>query len=300
MRTKLFAALGTTAAAAAVLGIPGGGGGDDDGASVASAASGRTPTNVALKVTKQGSGKWALRAPKTVRAGLVQLTLTVPAGRVTHDAQFIRVEGNQTAKEVLAVIASHESAIPEWASLAGGVGQTDGSAPGRTVQRLQPGRYFIVDTDEPEGDDVKSYAESGAITELEVTGRPTRAKLPRTRGTVIARDYGFTTRGLRAGRVRVGFRNAGRQPHHVIAFPYNPGTTFADAKAFFAAEGEPTGPPPVDFARAFRTAALEGGNAQVADLRLKRGKYALICFLTDRAGGPPHLAKGMIAEAVVQ
>lgn len=298
MRAKLFAALGTTAAAAAALGASSGG---DDGASVASAAAGRAPANVALKVTKQGSGKWRLRAPKTVRAGLVRLTLEVPAGRVTHDAQLIRVEGDHTAKEVLAVIADQASAIPKWAFLAGGVGQTDGSAPGRTVQRLQPGRYFIVDTDEPEGDDVPSYAESGAITTLEVTGKPTKAELPRASGGAItAREYGFTTRRLRAGRVRVGFRNAGRQPHHVIAFPYNPGTTFADAKAFFAAEGEPTGPPPVDFARAFRTAALEGGNAQVAELRLKRGKYALICFLTDRAGGPPHLAKGMIAEAVVR
>jgi len=297
MRARLLAAFGTTAAAAAVLGVSGG---DDDRASVASAAAGRAPANVALKVTKRGSGKWALRAPKTVRAGLVRLTLEVPAGRVTHDAQFIRVEGEHTAKEVLAVIAGQASAIPKWAFLAGGVGQTDGDAAGRTVQRLQPGRYFIVDTDEPEGDEVKSYAESGAITTLEVTGKPTKAKLPRAGGTVTAREYAFTTRGLRAGRVRVGFRNTGRQPHHVIAFPYNDGATLADAKAFFAEEGEPTGPPPVDFARAVRTAALEGGDAQVADLDLKRGKYALICFITDRAGGPPHVAKGMIAEAVVR
>ena len=34
-------------------------------------------------------------------------------------------------------------------------------------------------------------------------------------------------------------------------------------------------------------------------MELKAGKYAFVCFISDRAGGPPHVAKGMINEVVV-
>ena len=30
------------------------------------------------------------------------------------------------------------------------------------------------------------------------------------------------------------------------------------------------------------------------------GKYALICFVPDRKGGPPHSKKGMVSEATVR
>ncbi len=40
---------------------------------------------------------------------------------------------------------------------------------------------------------------------------------------------------------------------------------------------------------------------QVTDIELKQpGKYALICFIQDRKGGPPHVMKGMIKEVEVQ
>jgi hypothetical protein len=82
---------------------------------------------------------------------------------------------------------------------------------------------------------------------------------------------------------------------------YGKGATFDQVRTFFTQEeGEISGPPPVDFAGATRTAALEPGEEQIAELDLRRGRYALICFVTERAGGPPHVAMGMIAEAVVR
>lgn len=49
------------------------------------------------------------------------------------------------------------------------------------------------------------------------------------------------------------------------------------------------------------TTVLDGGAKQVTQLELaKPGKYALLCFIQDRAGGPPHIAKGMIAEVDVR
>lgn len=268
--------------------------GDDDDR----AASG--PAKLAIEVAEQGKGRFSLRAPGSVPAGLVEISLRVPAGATTHDAQLIRIEGGHTTKEVLAAVSRLGGPIPDWMTAAGGVSQTSGDAVGRTVQRLQPGRYAILDMDEPEGDNVKNYAQSGTTATLEVTGERTTAQLPRSVGTVTAQDYGFTTTGLKAGRTRVAFRNAGKQPHHMLAFPYAKGTTLKEVRTFFAQEGESAGPPPIDFGGATRTTLLEGGEEQITELDLRRGKYALICFISDRAGGPPHAAKGMIAEAVVR
>ncbi len=30
------------------------------------------------------------------------------------------------------------------------------------------------------------------------------------------------------------------------------------------------------------------------------GKYSLVCFIEDRKGGPPHVAKGMVGETTVR
>ena len=45
---------------------------------------------------------------------------------------------------------------------------------------------------------------------------------------------------------------------------------------------------------------IDGGAKQAVELELKAGKYALVCFVPDRQGGPPHAAKGMISEATVR
>jgi hypothetical protein len=45
---------------------------------------------------------------------------------------------------------------------------------------------------------------------------------------------------------------------------------------------------------------LDGGEEQLTEVDLKPGNYALMCFIPDRAGGPPHVAKGMISGATVR
>ena len=47
------------------------------------------------------------------------------------------------------------------------------------------------------------------------------------------------------------------------------------------------------------TSIIDGGESLVTDLELQKGKYAFVCFIQDRAGGPPHVAKGMIQEIAV-
>ncbi|MDQ3093501.1 MAG: hypothetical protein M3R46_17960 [Actinomycetota bacterium] len=133
-----------------------------------------------------------------------------------------------------------------------------------------------------------------------MTGEADTAELPETDSKITAKEYTLTASGLKAGRNQVEFDNAGKDLHHVIAFPYLEGTTLADVKQAFMQEGEPSGPPPLDFEGIAGSAVLEGGAKQVVQLDLKRGKYALVCFVSDREGGPPHVAMGMIAEATVE
>ena len=51
---------------------------------------------------------------------------------------------------------------------------------------------------------------------------------------------------------------------------------------------------------AAETAVIDGGEAQLTEVDLSPGSYALLCFIPDRAGGPPRVAKGMISEAKVR
>jgi hypothetical protein len=93
--------------------------------------------------------------------------------------------------------------------------------------------------------------------------------------------------------------NTGSEPHHVIAAPYAPGATPADVRKAFARENGPE--PLLDFERSANTAIVEGGEEQITELNLEEpGKYALLCFVSDRSGGPPHVALGMVSEATVR
>ncbi len=251
------------------------------------------PETLAIEVVRQGKDTFRLRAPRSVQAGLVEISLTSPPGEGTHDAQLVRVEGDHTAKEVVtALLAAGEGApIPRWLTPAGGVGLTQAGTSGRVVQQLVPGTYYILDTRQPEGDDVKSYFETGAVTALDVTGEAGAEKLPETDVSITAKEYTFTVRGLKAGTNRIEFENAGKEPHHLIAFPYRKGATLADVKKDFIRFLQP----PVG-----GIATLEPATKQVTELELKPGKYALVCFANDRNGGPPHIAKGMVVEAAVE
>jgi len=114
----------------------------------------------------------------------------------------------------------------------------------------------------------------------------------------MTRDYGFRVSGLRAGPRRIKFRNAGRQPHQAYFAPMRRGATLADVRA--ALSGIRMEPPPISLKRSRQTAVIEGGNELVTGLDLDSGRYALLCFVRDRAGGPIHLEKGMAAEVTVR
>lgn len=279
----------TGLAIVAVLGLAGAGcGGDDDegdsggGGGESQAAK---PSKLAIEVS--GSAKKpTISVPKSVEGGVVEIKLTNSA-KGDHGAQLIGVEAGHTSEEALAAgeaWGENGKPLPDWISLAGGVGSVPSGKSASATQELAPGKYVVFDID------------TNANAELEVTGDSGAGELASDGGTIDATEYEFTSTGLKAGKSRVLVDNTGGQPHFIAGIGIKPGSTIADVRKFFRTE---KGEPPIDESRNFNTAVLEGGAEQSVDVELEKGKYAFLCFVPDREGGPPHVVKGMISEAVV-
>ncbi|MGH2900672.1 MAG: hypothetical protein ACRDMZ_18500 [Solirubrobacteraceae bacterium] len=278
--------------------------GDDDKKDSAAAK----PASFAITATADGKTKKALEFPATVKAGLVTMTLT-NTDTVPRSAGIVRLVGDHTVDEFIKAVDGEGVPIPDWIEDGGGVSTVKPGETGTVTQVLAAGKYAISD-DETEGGqgEGKEYNALGAKGEFTVTGEASDAALPAQPATLTATDdgggddgeYGFEFKGLKAGTNQVRFENAGKQLHHAIMFPISQGKTFADAKAAFTSDEEPTGAPPVDFANGLSTQVIDGDIAQNITFDLKAGSYAVICFIQDRKGGKPHVAKGMIDELVVK
>ena len=254
----------------------GGGGGGGDAAHVA---------QLSIDATDQG-----IEAPQSIEAGLVEITLT-NSGLGPHEAQLLRLTGGHTADQALDLLVMGESErTPDWIGGGGGVGTTKPGETGTVTQVLEPGSYAIIDT-EPH---------NPVNAELEVTGEAGEAELPKTEATVTASEYTFQTSGLKAGKNTILFENAGKQLHHLIANPVKQGTTAAQVIKFFKTEEKSANPFRGGEEAAVGTSVIDSGMSQVVDLELKAGSYAFQCYVSDRAGGPPHAFKGMVTIEEIQ
>jgi hypothetical protein len=277
----------------AMLGVAGCGGDDEESGGDAQTQAAE-PTTAAFTISGTPTAP-KLAGPSEVKAGLVTITTKNDLSSGA-DMQLVRVAGDKTAADVLKITNSDTEGqpIPAWLEGGAGTGQTKAGGTGKATQVLEPGRYFAIASGDTEGEG------KPATLEINVTGEAAEGELPAADGSIAASEYAFAAQGLTAGTNPVRFVNNGKELHHVIAFPLAQGKTLEDAKKAFMEEGEPSGPPPVDFENAVGTAVIDGGEEQVVDLNLKSGKYVLVSFITDRKGGPPHVAKGMISEAEVQ
>jgi|SRR5215218_279414 len=274
--------------------------GDDDSSSGGSSDSSETKS-VTFTTTEPSSGKVKIDGPSELEAGVVEVTLE-NSGKGPHDAQLIRVDGNHSADEVISSTVDTEDGapIPAWVHGGGGLGTVKPGESATVTEVLEPGTYYVVDSETGGGEgEGKPNARKGGVVKLTVTGEA-GGELPSTDAKITADEYSFDTSGFKPGKNRFTFENAGKELHHVIAFPINEGSSFADVKKLFASNKEPKGPPAVDFENGLGTSVLDGGEEQVAEFDLKKGNYALVCFLTNRKGGPPHVAMGMIDELKVK
>ncbi len=276
----------TALALASMLALAACGDDDDDGGSSSGKAD---PQSGKAIFTISGSGKSTkVSGPSEARAGVLEFqvknTAKKPAG-----LQIVGVEGDHDPKEVLKAgnAWGEGSALPSYMTLVGGIGNVPPGKTGVVRQSLSAGKYLAVNID------------NDAYSEFEITGDGT-GSLPSTTGTITASEYAFETGPLTAGDdVQLTFANPGKEAHHIVGLPINPGKTIKDV-AEFLKEEESSGPPPFSEEGGFDTAIVDGGAEQAFGANLKAGKYALVCFIPDRAGGPPHVAKGMVSEAVVE
>jgi hypothetical protein len=275
-------------AAAAALALTGAAcGGDDDTDDPSGGGGGAAAEPSRLAIELSGAPKNpTFSVPDSVEGGLVEIEFTNEV-RGQHSAQLLRAEDGHTGAEALAAgnaWGEKGKGLPGWAIVAGGAGDVKQGASTTVTQNLEPGSYVVADLN------------SGASAEFEVTGGAEAGEPAADGGTITATEYAFEAEGLSAGPSRILFDNAGGEPHFVAAVGLAEGATAEDARRFFETE---KGRAPFDEGRAFSTAVVEGGVKQAVDLDLEPGRYALICFVPDRAGGPPHAVKGMISEATV-
>lgn len=278
------------AAATAALGFAAGCGNDDK--------SSAKPASFAMDATAQGK-KLTLTFPATVKAGLVTMTLK-NSDKGPRSAEIIRIVGDHSVDDVLKVVNDESGGpIPDWMEDGGGVSTVASGKTKSITQNLAPGTYAIFDSES--GDNGPANADLGAKGKFTVTGDASDDALPSVDATITATDkgdkgYRFTSEGLKAGANEVRFENTGKQLHHALLFPYAKGATLADVKKFAKSTGNSGGPPPFDFENGDGTSVIDGGIAQNVELDLKAGKYVLLCFIQDRKGGKPHVAKGMLTE----
>jgi hypothetical protein len=240
----------------------------------------------------------AMRVPAEVAAGEVEIELR-NRGDMLHDAQLFRASGRQDVNALaFALEAADGSEKPRWLHPVGGVAATRPGETASVTQVLAPGTYFVADTQErtvASGAHVTNAIKRG-IARIEVAGDDDGAALPETPAKIVARDYGFEASGIVAGRNRVTFRNEGDEFHQAVAFPIPRRGSFKAGRRAVLDREAGTSWVPVDAPAERATAVLEGGGEQVTEMAFRPGRYVLLCFVSDRAGGPQHWTLGMGSE----
>ena len=282
MNTRTTRAMVLAAVAALALTGAGCGSDDDDDGGGQQAAQ---PSRLAIELS--GSAKKpTFTVPDSVKGGVVEIQFT-SAVEGEHSAQLIGATDGHTPQEALAAgsaWADKGKPLPDWAIVAGGTGDVKQGESTTVTQELPPGSYLVADL------------ASNQTAEFEVTGEGGGGEVAAEGGTITATEYAFESEGLTAGRNTVLFDNAGQEPHFIAAVGLKEGATIEQARRFFETE---KGQPPLDESRGFSTAVIEGGTKQSMEVELDAGRYVLLCFVPDRAGGPPHAVKGMVSEATV-
>jgi hypothetical protein len=275
-------------------------GGGDDGGGGTQATTPPQPAKVTVTATASGD-QVSFDLPAQLKPGATELSL-VNNTKEQVEFQLVQLDEGHTMAEFYPAIEEDGAPIPTWLHPAGGVGEASPGERRSVVVDLKAGNYAWFSNTTPEQEGAEPLYKRGGEGSLEVTGDPSGAALPATGAQITAKevgptDYRFETSGFKAGTNQITFTNGGGELHHVVIARLNDGATIDQAQEFFTTE-DFKGPPPIDFDASEVTAVLDTGGKEVDTVELKSGSYALLCFLSDRAGSPPHVIKAKMIQEV--
>lgn len=297
--------MGPSQSAAAVvlalaIAIAGCGSSSKKSTTAASGQAATTPTTLALSISEAGkASKFA--GPASVKGGVVTVQLA-NNGKSPHGAQLVRILPPYTIEQALKTLGGESRKTPSWLHAEGGVGAAGPGGSASATVSLPAGNYAVIDF---------LGAESGqgsgppAFAPLTVTPGQEGA-LPATGTTITAAapskdHYKWQISGpLKVGANAVTFQSKGKDALHELGAVRITGN---ESVAQLVKALQTNGPPPsyVDVATRDQTAVLDGGKSLTTQLTLsKPGTYVFFCHLTDRDGGKPHFAEGLITKVTVK
>lgn len=256
----------------------------------------------AVKVTLTAD---ALTVPATIPGGVIEIEFDSKVDE--GELNLTRVKAGTTGRQFKEAISKVVSggAFPEFLEATAGITASEKGVSTHSIQ-VEPGDHFAWSIPESQEGPPPTAAASPEAEQgpspADVLARPVKVTaaaggtLPAGDGTITARDYTFDVDVKPGGTYT--FRNAGpKEFHHVVVFDFatvDPKVVERELPKFLESEGEATPPPAlagVDMEN------LQAGGSGVFSPNLggtfeasfKSGRtYALVCFINDKAGGPPH------------
>lgn len=301
----------------AVSGLAACGSSSDDGGVVARSTPSAASAQIGGRFTVTAK-EYSFDVPPTLTGGVVTMTLS-NAGQKDHEGLFLRVD-EMPREQALAAFAAAENGapLPDQVGGGGGVGIVPAGRSRSSTFELRPGTYLFIctltdqDTLAPgAGTGPAPTAEHftvGMVAPVSVSG-DTGLALPDDGPTITAQDHNFETSGLVAGGNAVLFRNTGpRELHHAVVLEFPRGVDEAGALralgAFADAQRGGRAPPPGTPQPTPRgdIQFFDPGLGGTFDVTLRAGRtYVVACFISDRAGGPPHaFAHGMVKALTIR
>ncbi|HET6341769.1 MAG TPA: hypothetical protein VFG78_06245 [Gemmatimonadota bacterium] len=244
---------------------------------------------------------YALEAPDTVSAGFSVVRI-VNHGEEAHGATLVRLEEDKTLADYLEAYAEANltrSARPDWARFLGGtLSLIPPRGEGTVTLELEPGNYawvcFVPGSDGTVHLLGHKQAHGFVVRPRDGDAAPPSAPEPTVSLRMLDFDYRLGA-PLKTGRNVIRVVNDGVEPHHVLVFKLDSGSTMEDFHAWL--EDLMQGEAPATFVGAM--GEMSTGAAGYLEVDLPAGDYVLICLVAGR-DEVPHFAKGMIQHIRVE
>lgn len=247
----------------------------------------------ALDLTLSDAGLTGV--PDTFPGGAVEVTLSLEGSREYATIDFTKVDDGVTAEQFAEgfMPVFEGGPFPEFVQTSAGVPEIGPGESTTTTILLEPGTYVVWHESIPAGEEEPPEIIGQVV---EVT-EGAESELPATDGEIVARDYGFDADITGPGTIT--FRNEGPdQLHHavVVDFGTNSPDVVEQAIGPLVQGGEDDPPPDIegfDMEQVNFDLAASGvfgpGLGGTFEVDFQSGNtYALVCFISDRSGGPPH------------